>query len=104
MALEGTLEEFNIVAVLQMLSSGGMTGMLTVQDGSNQNLISFAEGCVVQAYSTLQDDHLGEILVRTHRLAQPQLEQATAYLRGQPGQSLGQILLNARLIARHDLV
>src|SRR6476619_3741538 len=99
MALEGNLEEFNIVAVLQMLANGSMTGTLTVQDGTIKKLISFADGCVIHAYSTLQEDHLGEILVRPQRLGRPQLDQALAMARRQPNLPLGQILLNARLIA-----
>lgn len=105
MALEGNLEEFNIVAVLQTIASGGMTGTLLVRDAAHKALISFAEGCIVHAQSTLEEDRLGEILVRTRRVSQSQLDKAAQrQLRLESGKRLGQILLEAGVIARDDLV
>lgn len=105
MALEGNLEEFNIVAVLQTVASGGMTGTLTVRDTTNKAGISFTEGCIVHATSTLEEDRLGEILIRTRRVSQGQLEKAAQrQLRLESGKRLGQILLEAGVITRDDLV
>jgi predicted regulator of Ras-like GTPase activity (Roadblock/LC7/MglB family) len=105
MALEGNLEEFNIVAVLQTVASGGMTGTLTVRDATNKAVIFFAVGCIVHAESTLEEDRLGEILVRTRRVSQGQLDKAAQrQLRLESGKRLGQILLEAGLITRDDLV
>jgi predicted regulator of Ras-like GTPase activity (Roadblock/LC7/MglB family) len=105
MALEGNLEEFNIVAVLQMIASGGMTGTLSVRDTSNKAIISFTEGYIVHAESTLQEDRLGEILIRTRRLSQGQLDKAAQHqLRQESGKRLGQILVELRAITRDDLV
>jgi predicted regulator of Ras-like GTPase activity (Roadblock/LC7/MglB family) len=105
MALEGNLEEFNIVAVLQTVASGGMTGTLTVRDTTNKAIISFTEGCIVHATSTLEEDRLGEILIRTRRVTQAQLEKAAQrQLRVDSGKRLGQIMIEAGVIARDDLV
>jgi predicted regulator of Ras-like GTPase activity (Roadblock/LC7/MglB family) len=105
MALEGNLEEFNIVAVLQTVASGGMTGTLTVRDATHKAVIFFAEGCIVHAESTLEEDRLGEILVRTRRVSQGQLDKAAQrQLRLESGKRLGQILVEANLITRDDLV
>jgi len=60
MALEGTLEELNIVAVLQMIASGGMTGSLRVWDATHRASIAFVQGQIIHADSTLQGDRLGE--------------------------------------------
>jgi predicted regulator of Ras-like GTPase activity (Roadblock/LC7/MglB family) len=103
MALEGTLEELNIVAVLQMVASGGMTGTLRVWDATQRASIAFLQGQIIHADSTLQGDRLGEVLVRTRRITPAQLAQATATQAGQPGKRLGQILLELGLISVEDL-
>jgi hypothetical protein len=106
MALEGTLEEFNIVAVLQMIASGGMTGTLTVRDPTNTKAtVSFDGGRIIHARSPHLEDRLGEILVHTRRITRPQLDKATnIQLRQEPGKRLGQILIDAGMIVREDLV
>ena len=103
MALEGTLEELNIVAVLQMVASGGMTGTLRVWDATQRASIAFVQGQIIHADSTLQGDRLGEVLVRTRRLTPAQLAQATALQTDQSGKRLGQILLDVGLISIEDL-
>jgi predicted regulator of Ras-like GTPase activity (Roadblock/LC7/MglB family) len=104
MALEGNLEEFNIVAVLQTIASGHMTGTLTVWDAVNKAHIAFAQGLIIHAEATLEADRIGEILVRTRRISRTQLEKATsAQLRHHSGQRLGQILLEMNLVSEDDL-
>ena len=105
MALEGNLEEFNIVAVLQTIASGSMAGTLHVREANNRAVVSFVEGQIIHAQSTEQQDRLGEILVRTRRISQDHLDKAVAYqLRQETGKRLGQILVDARLISRDDLI
>ncbi len=104
MALEGNLKEFNIVAVLQTLAGGEMSGTLNVADEAHRAAITFLRGHVIHADSTLEANRIGEILVRTHRITRAQLEQATgAQLRRYPGRRLGQILHAMRLISDDDL-
>jgi predicted regulator of Ras-like GTPase activity (Roadblock/LC7/MglB family) len=103
MALEGTLEELNIVAVLQMIASGGMTGSLRVWDATHRASIAFVQGQIIHADSTLQGDRLGEVLVRTRRITPAQLAQATATQAEQPGKRIGQVLVELGLISVEDL-
>jgi predicted regulator of Ras-like GTPase activity (Roadblock/LC7/MglB family) len=104
MALEGTLEEFNIVAVLQMVAGSRMTGSLLLWDAANKATLVFAQGLIIHADSTQQADRLGEVLVRTHRITRAQLEKATsAQLRQRSGQRLGQILRDMNLVTDEDL-
>jgi predicted regulator of Ras-like GTPase activity (Roadblock/LC7/MglB family) len=103
MALEGTLEELNIVAVLQMVASGGMTGTLRVWDATQRASIAFVQGQIIHADSTLQGDRLGQVLVRTRRITPAQVTQATAVQTDQPGKRLGQILLELGQVSVEDL-
>lgn len=104
MALEGTVEEFNIVALLQTVGNSGLTGNLTVQDAANKARVSFLSGKIIHAESTLGGDRIGEILVRTHRLTRPQLDKAYYIQRqSQQGKRLGSLLLEMKLITPDDL-
>ncbi|HUS16037.1 MAG TPA: DUF4388 domain-containing protein [Chloroflexia bacterium] len=104
MALEGNLEEFNIVAVLQVLGSGAMTGRLVVREAINKATVTFVQGQIIHAESTHEADRIGEILVRTHRITRAQLEKATSVqMRQHSGTRLGQVLRDMRLVAEDDL-
>ncbi len=104
MALEGAIEEFNIISLLQTIGTSGLTGNLTVQDVANKARVSFLSGKLIHAESTLGGDRIGEILVRTHRLTRPQLEQAYYIQRQQQqGRRLGSLLLEMKLISADDL-
>jgi predicted regulator of Ras-like GTPase activity (Roadblock/LC7/MglB family) len=104
MALEGNLEEFNIVAVLQTIAGGRLSGKLAVWDAVQRAEITFIQGLIIHAESTLESDRLGEILVRTHRITRGQLERAmTLQLRQQPGARVGQILLEMAAMTEDDL-
>jgi predicted regulator of Ras-like GTPase activity (Roadblock/LC7/MglB family) len=104
LALEGAIEEFNIVTLLQTVGSSRLTGNLTVQDVANKARVSFLSGKIIHAESTLGGDRIGEILVRTHRLTRPQLEQAYYIQRqAQQGRRLGSLLLEMKLITDVDL-
>lgn len=104
MALEGNLEEFNIVSVLQTLATGQMTGTLNVWDQANRATVTFLRGQVIHAESTLEADRIGEILVRTHRITRAQLERATAVQQRQDsGSRLGTILRDMLVVSEEDL-
>ncbi len=98
------MEEFNIVALLQTIGTAGMTGNLMIHDAANKALVSFLNGKIIHAESTLGGDRIGEILVRTHRLSRAQLEKANYIQRqSQQGKRLGSLLLEMKLITVHDL-
>lgn len=104
MALEGNLEELNVVALLQTVAQSAMSGNLLVYDNTNKATIYFLSGKIVHAESTMGGDRMGEILVRTHRLTRPQLEKAYHIQRHeQAGKRLGQILLDTQMINQADL-
>ncbi len=69
MALQGLLEEFNIVAVLQMAAGARMSGSLTVEAAPDQAQVRFCRGQVVAAQASFAPDRLGEILQRTRRIS-----------------------------------
>jgi hypothetical protein len=65
-SIEGSLEEFRLPDVLQMVARQRKTGILTVQSDTTIVAVSFLGGDVVSADSLAQtvEDRLGEVLVR----------------------------------------
>jgi len=65
MAIEGTLEEFRLPEILQMVAQQQKTGILTIQGESTIVAVSFLGGRVVAADSLEEtvEERLGEVLV-----------------------------------------
>lgn len=71
MAIEGTLDEFRLPDILQMVAQQGKTGILTIQGESTIVAVSFLGGRVVSADSLEEtvEDRLGTVLVREEILS-----------------------------------
>jgi hypothetical protein len=78
MALQGTLKDFGIADIFQLISHQSKTGVLHLHSKSQEVRISFANGDVVRAESTTRKkrDLLGAMLVRAEAIDEAQLEQA----------------------------
>jgi Domain of unknown function (DUF4388) len=105
MALEGTIKDFGLADILQLIGIQRKTGILTLEGEDDTVTIKFLDGQVVGA-DTLQrnlEDLLGSVLVRTGRITDAQLQEA---LRIQKStlQRLGYILVKQRFISQEDLV
>ncbi len=56
MALKGSLEDFSIVNILQMIKLEGKTGRLTLSEDEDQVKITFDQGSIIYAEGTPQKD------------------------------------------------
>src|ERR1035437_2218908 len=70
MALEGTLRDFSLADILQLISLQHKTGLLTVRGSADTVTLGFLDGMMVSAESSAQrlDTRLGTVLVKTRRL------------------------------------
>ena len=104
MALEGSLRDFNILEVIQLLGQQGKSGILRAWKEGQKVEIYFTEGRIVHAMATPRHkfDLLGERLVRAGVLSKEALEQA---LREQKESlaPLGELLIRKGLVAE-DMV
>ncbi len=104
MALEGTIKDFGLADILQLIGLQRKTGFLTLDNGADTVTVKFLDGAVVGADTRQRnlEDLLGSVLVRTGRITQPQLQEA---LRIQKGtlQRLGYILVNQNFVSPTDL-
>ena len=75
MALSGSLREFALSEILQLLSSQRKTGCLRLTRGADMRVVYLLEGRIAsmrdRGYG--EDDPLGRFLRRVHRLSEEQL-------------------------------
>ncbi len=76
MALTGTLRDFGIAEILQLIGTQKKTGVLTVEDGKRRAEIEFADGMVVGAKGGEETVNLEERLLRAGLATTEQLQAA----------------------------
>ncbi len=104
MALEGTLRDFSLADILQLISLQHKTGLLTVRGPADTVTLGFLDGMLVSAESSAQrlDTRLGTVLVKTRRLTAEALARALE-MQAQTLQRLGFILLKNGFCSVQDL-
>ncbi|MDF1565662.1 MAG: DUF4388 domain-containing protein [Deltaproteobacteria bacterium] len=101
MALTGTLKDFGIADILQLIGQQGKTGVLHLRHKENAVNVHFVDGNVVKAESATRSkkDLLGSIMVRAEILDQEQLDRALE-LQRQTLRRLGDILVDEGMVTR----
>ena len=104
MALEGTLRDFSLADILQLISLQHKTGLLTVRGSADTVTLGFLDGMLVSAESSAQrlDTRLGTVLVKTRRLTEEALARALS-MQALTLQRLGLILLKNGFCTAQDL-
>ena len=104
MALEGTLRDFSLSDILQLIALQRKTGLLTLRSPDDTVTLGFDEGRLISAESSAKrmDTRLGTLLVKTGSLT-PELLSKALELQGQTLQRLGFILLRNGFCTTEDL-
>jgi hypothetical protein len=104
MALSGTLKDFALPDIFQLIGMQRKTGLLTLENERETVSVVFEQGMVVHADSTVRrlDDLLGNVLVRQGKIRKDVLEEALAKQKVSM-QRLGFILTSQGYISRDDL-
>ncbi len=104
MALEGTLRDFGLADIFQLIGIQRKTGMLALERDRETVVVKFLDGRVVGAdnLNFKLEDLLGSVLVRTGRITQSQLDEALRVQR-KTLQRLGYVLVQQRFIGEDDL-
>src|SRR5262245_21850151 len=99
MALQGTLKDFSLADIFQLIGIQKKTGVLTLKSEQETVMVSFVEGSVVGADSTTRrmEDRLGSVLVKTGKLGEPQLQEALRQQRSSL-KRLGTVLVEGKFI------
>jgi hypothetical protein len=104
MALSGSLREFALSEVLQLLSGQRKTGSLRLTRGNETKVLYLLEGRIaaVRDRGMASDDPLARFLRRIHRLSDEQMR-GVASIHAESGRDLVDLLLNGRYIEREEL-
>jgi hypothetical protein len=103
-ALSGTIKDFGLADIFQLIGMQRKTGTLTLRNERETVYVKFHSGHVVGAESATQllEDMLGSVLVRTGRLTDRQLQDVLK-LQGKTLQRLGYLLVQNEYISAADL-
>jgi hypothetical protein len=104
MALEGTLRDFSLADILQLIGLQRKTGVLTLRGKEDTVTVTFLDGKVVGADSLNRrlENRLGTVLIRTGFLTQDQLNRALE-IQKETLQRLGFILTHYGIISADSL-
>lgn len=104
MALEGTLKEFGLADIFQLIFLQKKTGTLTIRWEKKRASVSFEGGMIVSAESSerLGPDRIGEILLKAEKITKDDLKEALKRQKD-TGQKLGLLLEDLGLITKKDL-
>ena len=104
MALEGTIKDFGLPDIFQLIGLQRKTGLLTLTSETESITVTFENGMVVMADSSSKrlEDRIGNVLVKQGKLGQERLEEALD-VQKQTLQRLGHILTTNSFITSKDL-
>lgn len=104
MALEGTLRDFSLADIFQLIGLQRKTGVLTLRGKDDTVTVTFLDGKVVGADSLNRrlENRLGTVLMRTGYLTQDQLNRALE-IQKETLQRLGFILTHYGIISHESL-
>ncbi len=106
MALQGTIRDFGLPDIFQLIGLQRKTGILTLGNDRDKETVAvtFENGMVVMADSSLRrlEDRLGNVLVKQGKVSRERLDDALA-VQKQTLQRLGHILASGSAITTRDL-
>jgi hypothetical protein len=104
MALTGTLKDFGIAEILQLIGQQAKSGVLHLSSREEEIHILMADGCVVSAEYAARNhkERLGAMLVRAQLITRADLERALA-AQSRTLRRLGDILVDMQLVSKQDL-
>jgi hypothetical protein len=90
-----------VADTFKKLYFGKRTGVLTGEAGEARRAVYFSSGFVVGARSSLEDDRLGEVMMRHGRITRRQFEDASHFIKS--GWKLGEILAELNVIGKEEI-
>src|SRR5438552_14162476 len=104
MALSGTLKDFGIADILQLIGHQTKTGRLTLKTGTDEVEVFFVNGNVVFASEKARDsrDLLGSLLLRAELVSKERLDDALA-IQQRTLKRLGDILVDNASVTHAQL-
>ena len=104
MALRGTLKDFGIADILQLIAQQQKSGTLVLKAQDSEVSLGFRDGNIVKVESAFKKkkDLLGNLLVRAELITQQQLDQALE-MQKRTLQRIGDVLAASRVVSEEKL-
>ncbi len=105
MALQGTLKDFSITEIIQLIGQQLKTGILKIRRGKDLVEIHFVDGMIVHVYSNYRGkkDLIGEILVKAQLITEEQLERVLR-IQKETLKYIGEILVELQFLTKEDVL
>jgi hypothetical protein len=105
MALQGTLKDFSITEIIQLIGQQLKTGILKIRRAKDIVEIHFVDGMIVHVYSNYRGkkDLIGEILVKAQLITEDQLERVLK-IQKETLKYIGEILVELQLLTKDDVL
>ncbi len=102
--LQGSVENFSLPEILQLVATTRKTGTLAIQNQNAIVMVYFKDGHITYAYGPQQTYHIGQLLKELEVLTAQQLEDAVKIqTESETSARLGEILIDQNFISRSDL-
>src|SRR5574341_1235988 len=104
MSLEGSIKDFGLSDIFQLIYVQQKSGLMTIDHQSHKATVGFVKGMVVSTQVEHAEgiERIGDVLVRAKRITQRQLE-AALKIQEDRGGYLGQILVSEGFLSLEDL-
>ena len=104
MALEGTLKDFGLADIFQLIGIQKKTGILSLKDGRETVTVLFQDGEVVAADSSRKnlEDRLGNVLVKSGRITDLHLQKALV-IQKETRQRIGDVVVQHKYMTEAEL-
>jgi hypothetical protein len=104
MALEGTLRDFSLADIFQLIGLQRKTGVLSLKGPEDTVSVLFEEGRIVGAESEIRrlEDRLGNVLLKTAKVSRAELNQILT-LQRKTGRRIGDLLVEGEILSNEDL-
>jgi len=103
MAIKGSLREAGLPDVIQLLSMGRKTGILTVTEKDHFGSITFYKGKIVDSYLINRKNRIGDMLVASGEMSEEQLLEALK-IQEKTGGKIGTILLREQFVREESIL
>jgi hypothetical protein len=105
MALQGTLKDFSITEIIQLIGQQLKTGVLKIRRGKDIAEIHFVDGMIVHVYTNYRGrkDLIGEILVKAQLITDEQLERVLK-IQKETLKYIGEILVELQFLTKEDVL
>ena len=105
MGLEGSLTDFRITEIVQLIGQQFKTGVLHVESGRKIVEVFFLDGLIVHVMANYRSRKglLGEILLKAKKISQEQLEKVLK-LQNETLQYAGEIMVESKILTEEEIV